>query len=74
MDPFGIRAIEETKRQVLSARPWAPVVPDEPRSTSSLASLRGTVASLLRRVADHVEPAPCAAPLPGGVPPPGRGG
>ncbi|MGI5149298.1 hypothetical protein ACQEVC_23550 [Plantactinospora sp. CA-294935] len=78
MDPFGIRAIEETNLHVLSARPWAPVVPDKPRSTSSLVSLRAGTASLLRWVADHVEPAPPAAPVAGesqnGVPTSGRVG
>ncbi|GAA2703417.1 hypothetical protein ACFY2R_08035 [Micromonospora olivasterospora] len=56
MDPFGIRALEQTRRHVLSARPDAPVVPEHRPDGPPLADLRVSVAALLRYLADRVEP------------------
>jgi hypothetical protein len=49
-------AVELTRRNAGSARPDAPVVPDEPRRPSRTAAARLRVAGSLRTVARWVEP------------------
>lgn len=56
MDPLGVRALEQTRRHVLSARPGAPVIPERRPDGPPLADLRASVALLLRHLADRVEP------------------
>lgn len=56
MDPFGVSALEQTRRHVLSARPGAPIVPERRPGGPPLADLRESVATLLRHLADRVEP------------------
>jgi len=58
MDPFGLHAVEATRRHVLSARPAAPVVPGTTHSVTRTrgAAVRRLAATTLRRLADHVEP------------------
>lgn len=51
-------AVELTRRHAGSARPDAPVVPDEPTRPARVANARLRVAGSLRAVARWVEPSP----------------
>jgi hypothetical protein len=58
MEPLGyLAAMSATRQSVLSARPDAPVVPDRPpRWRNASTVVRGTVARVLHRLADRLEP------------------
>jgi hypothetical protein len=57
-------AVELTRRQVGSARPDAPVVPDAPAGPARIAHARLRLAGSLRTVARWVEPSRRAAGAP----------
>ena len=63
MNPVGfIMAVQLTEREVNSARPDAPVVPDRRPARQPVQQLRLATARALRRTADRVEPkTTCAA-------------
>jgi hypothetical protein len=57
MNPTGfIMAVRLTEREVMSARPDAPVVPDRRSARQPMQQLRIATARTLRRTADRVEP------------------
>ncbi|GIF69048.1 hypothetical protein Ais01nite_70830 [Asanoa ishikariensis] len=57
LDPTAfVQAMNATRDHVYSARPDAPVVPDRARRTGRGDPLRRVAATVLRRVADRVEP------------------
>lgn len=62
MENAGILAMNAVNAHVLSARPNAPVVPESPRRPARAAPVRRVTATVLRRLADRVEPA-CPTPL-----------
>ncbi|WP_433393314.1 hypothetical protein [Micromonospora sp. KLBMP9576] len=61
--PTGfVSALDAVTRHVNSARPDAPVRPDRPHA-APLALTRLAAASVLRRLADRIQPSP-VAPVP----------
>jgi hypothetical protein len=62
MNPVGfIMAVDLTRREVSSALPNAPVVDDRKSARQPVHNMRLVTARILRRAADRVEPAVCAA-------------
>ncbi|HEX5595378.1 MAG TPA: hypothetical protein VFX61_05045 [Micromonosporaceae bacterium] len=66
MDPMGmIIALQETNRHLQSARPDAPVEPEQSAKPAAKVrpanAIRRRVARVLRRLADRVEPCQPAA-------------
>ncbi|MEV0394745.1 hypothetical protein [Polymorphospora rubra] len=66
MDPFGIAAMNATRRHVLSARPDSPIEPDPAQRHRRAGTVRRATAALLRRTADRLEPC-CPDPYPTGA-------
>jgi hypothetical protein len=55
LDPSAMIIVQATRRDVLSARPHAPTVPERPPRQRGDTMRRLTVAAL-RRLADRIEP------------------
>ncbi|GIF51844.1 hypothetical protein DFJ67_5870 [Asanoa ferruginea] len=57
LDPVAfVQAVNATRDHVYSARPDAPVVPDRTRRSGRGDPLRRSTATILRRLANRVEP------------------
>jgi hypothetical protein len=60
MEPLVKMVLDDGLREAFSARPDAPVVPDDPERDPALPGTRHAVADGLRRLADRIEARPCS--------------